>query len=150
MRTILIIVGLFLGAAAAQTDANHQVKIGIPSVLRLSLGNSESSSSANVPIRVEIVNGVSTLTPEKTELSILANSDWQLSASYQAASAEDAAAKLSWTMDGATGAFKAYPTILQTGQKTGGWKTLDVAYGLDNLPEDGIYEGVVTYTLARP
>lgn len=145
--TIILLVLLILGTAAAQSEAKHEVSVSVPNVLKLSLDTSGNASSVHVPIRAEMQDGIATITPEMTTLYIQANSDWQLSASYQPE--QGAAADLSWSLGDRESAFTSYPTILEAGSNTKGWQAKQVSYGLE-ASVDGVYQGVITYTLARP
>ncbi len=150
---ISIIILMTLGVAAAQDSAGHRVNVSIPNVLKLRLDNGTNTSSASVPIDIQVENGNYRIDPAYSELQIFANSNWQLSASYSPDSTNDAQAQLTWRMNdrGSWQDFTAYPRVLSSGEKTQGWQSLSIAYGLKApLPTDGNYSGVVTYTLARP
>jgi hypothetical protein len=155
MRTWVTLISLILlgafSSALAQTSARHEVSVSIPNVLRLQL-DSNTSDRATVPVSIRVENGVYRIDPHATELRIFANSNWQLTSHYTPRSSLDAEAKLTWRLDGgAWTRFTSYDQLMLSGGKTGGWQHLLVEYGLEQpLPVDGTYEGVITYTLARP
>lgn len=146
---VLLLALLSLGAwASAQTDASHQVTVRIPTVLRLGLGDDTAAARAEVPLRVEVQDGRYVIDPARTRLEILANSGWQLSASFRPAAGQPVPLQLG--IAGAWHDARPYPSVLLEGAATRGVRTVDVDYGLRSLPADGTYHGVVTYTLARP
>jgi hypothetical protein len=142
------IVMLLLTAVVAQQPASHSVTVAIPAVLKLRL-NTSVTTQAEVAVAIEVRDGVYTINPAATEIHILANSGWQLSASYTHA-ALHSTVQLLGRVAGEWRAFQPYPTRLLSGTATRGWQAVTVAYGLGSLPPDGHYQGIVTYTLSRP
>jgi hypothetical protein len=133
----------------AQQPASHSVTVAIPAILKLRLDASPSGVQAQVPVTIEVYQGVYAITPAASTLHVLANSGWQLSASYEPFDTQYRVALL-WRVMGEWRALQPYPTRVMTGQASGGWQRLEVHYGLADLPPDGRYQGVVTYTLSRP
>ncbi len=141
-----------LNIAAAQKSASHDVSVGIPNVLRLKIDDKVAQDKANVDVDIRVSNGAFEIAPAGSNVQVMANSAWQLSASYVPASEADAAAQLMWRAEaeGNWERFTAYPQIIESGENTGGWKNFDLRYGLQSLPADGRYQGTVTYTVTRP
>lgn len=149
LNVLVSLIVLVFSSSLAQ-EVSHQVSVSLPNILRLKIDKQQTASSADVAVQVIVKNGAFEITPAHTTVEVLANSDWQLSASYQPDTRADAAAKLSWAMNGVEKAFTSYPSVLAGGKATNGWQGFDLEYGLAALPADGIYGGTVTYTLARP
>lgn len=146
----LTLTAIFFALSGLACAQQHSVSVHVPAVLRLRLAESPSRIEA---VRIEVAGGGYRINPGHTDLEVLANSDWQLSASYAPASARDADAKLLWRLADGGGwqPFSPFATTLASGTQAGGWQRLRVHYGLDApLPADGTYEGVITYTLSRP
>ena len=149
---LLLIVGL-ANVATAQRRSAHDVRLSIPNVLRLKLDDGVSRSSADVDIDIRVTDGAFEIAPASSNVQVMANSAWQLSASYVPASEADAEAQLMWRAeadDSGWERFTSYPQIVERGENTGGWQNFDLRYGLQNLPADGHYQGTVTYTVTRP
>lgn len=145
---ITTIVLLLMTAAVAQQPASHSVTVTIPAVLKLRLDRSVTTQ-AEIAVDITVHEGVYSISPAATELHILANSGWQLNASYMQAASQPAM-QLLWRVSDKWRPFQPYPTRLLSGTATRGWQAVTVAYGLGSLPPDGHYQGVVTYTLSRP
>lgn len=149
MRIVLAVIVLCLGSLVFAQQVGHDLKIQIPSVMILKLTN--SSDSETVPVAIKVQDGSYQINPSQTQIEVLANRDWSLNASYQAASQRDAQARLMWNTGAGWQAFRYGQHVLASGDKTGGWQTLRVDYQLDTpLPPSGTYQGVITYTLTRP
>jgi len=147
---VATIVALALaGSTLAQGSASHQLGVSIPTVLRLKLDHQVASDHATVPLDVRVDGRQRTIDPASTRLEVFANTDWQLSISY-APRGGGAGLVLSWHAIGDGGVLGSSPTVLTGGRATGGWRTIDVTYGIVNEPADGAYQGVIAYTLARP
>ena len=144
------IVALALaGTTLAQGNADHQVSVSIPTVLRLRIDHQVASDHATVPIKVRVDGSLREIDPASTHLEVFANTAWQLSVSF-ASTADDAGLVLSWHALGNGDVLRGNPTGVATGRTTGGWRAIDVEYGVVNEPADGYYRGVIAYTLARP
>jgi hypothetical protein len=78
---IMTLVLLSAASAVAQQPASHSATVAILAILKLRLHTSVATQ-AEVPIAIEVRDGVYTISPAATELHILDNSGWQLSASY--------------------------------------------------------------------
>ena len=148
-RVAFVVALLLSGPALAQGSAQHQVSVSIPTVLRLRISDRLPRDTVSVPIDVRVDGADRTIDPASTRLEILANTGWQLSARYTAAHV-DSGLVLSWHALGEGGVLRGSPSIVAQGRATGGWRAIDVAYGVANAPVDGHYQGVITYTLARP
>lgn len=150
LYAVATIVALALaGSGLAQSSASHQVSVSIPTVLRLKIDHQTASDQARVPISVTVDGGRSTIDPASTSIEVLANTAWQLSVSFQSAEPSSGIA-LSWSAGGAHGVLRDTPRVVASGRATGGWHGIDVAYGVVNEPADGVYRGLIAYTLARP
>ena len=144
------IVALALaGSTFAQGSAQHQVGVRIPTVLRLRIDHQVASDHADVPVTVRVSGALREIDPAATRLEVFANTDWQLSISY-APVAGGSGLVLSWHAVGNHGVLRGSPSIVAGGRATGGWRSIDVGYGIVNEPADGTYQGVIAYTLARP
>ena len=141
---VLLGAGVGLAQSAASHTASHTVGVSIPAVLRLSVDGSAYSQTQSVALQVEVAGGGYRVTPGNTSLTIFANTAWQLFASFKG---DDLA--LTWRLDGRSARLRSFPQVLMGGG-AGGWRTLSVHYGLAQLPADGRYQGLVTYTLTRP
>ena len=156
MRRGFVLFILVLGlanVAAAQRSGAHDTSVGVPNILRLKIDDSIAEDQANVDIDIRVSNGAFEIAPARSSVQVMANSAWQLSASYVPTSAEDAAAQLMWragAVEGGWERFTSYPQIIERGENTGGWQNFDLRYGLQTLPADGHYQGTVTYTVTRP
>ncbi len=149
MRNLFAFIIFCLFAAAFAQQAEHDLKVSIPSIMILKLSN--SSDQETVPVAIEVKDESYQITPGQTQIEVLANRDWSLSARYEAASQRDAQARLMWN-SGATWQGFGYGTkLIASGGNTGGWQVLTVDYKLDTpLPPTGTYQGVITYTLTKP
>ncbi|MCA9838987.1 MAG: hypothetical protein KC422_18875 [Trueperaceae bacterium] len=149
MRVVLAFFILMMVAFAAAQNANHDLKVSIPSVLILKLSNSNDQET--VPVAIEVKGESYQINPTQTQIEVMANRDWSLSASYQAASQADAQAKLMWRSSAEWQRFGYADSIIASGSQTSGWHKLQVDYKLDTpLPPSGTYQGLITYTLTRP
>ena len=147
---VATIVALALvGSTLAQGSANHQVSVSIPTVLRLRIDHTVSSDNASVPVSVRVDGALREIDPASTRLEVFANTAWQLSVSYTPV-AGGSGLVLSWHAAGTSGVLRGSPAIVAGGRATGGWRLIDVDYGIVNEPADGTYQGVIAYTLARP
>ena len=149
---VLVVLGL-ANVAAAQRSSSHDVSLSIPNILRLKIDDSATQDRADVDIDIRVSNGAFEIAPASSSVRVMANSAWQLSASYVPASEADAAAQLMWRAAAAEGGwerFTSYPQIVERGENTRGWQNFNLRYGLQSLPADGHYQGTVTYTVTRP
>ena len=146
---ITIVALALAGTAVAHGGASHQVSITIPTVLRLRVDEREARDTLSVPIRVEVARALHDIDPASTRLQVFANVAWQLSVSYRPVG-DASGLVLSWHAHGASGILRSAPGVVASGRETGGWRTIDVDYGVANEPADGEYHGVIAYTLARP
>ena len=147
----LVVLGL-ANVAAAQRSAGHDVKLSVPNILRLKIDDNVAQDQANVDINIRVANGAFEIAPAGSNVQVMANSAWQLSASYVPASEADAEAQLMWRAEAEQSweRFTSYPQIVERGENTGGWQNFDLRYGLQSVPADGHYQGTVTYTVTRP
>ncbi len=53
---VVLLVSL-LGTTAAQQNVNHEVRVEIPTVLRLKIDQSREGDRVEVPIRIEVRDG---------------------------------------------------------------------------------------------
>ena len=156
MRRVLVLlflVGLGFANVAAAQSRGHDIGVSIPNILRLKIDDKVAQDRANVDIDIRVSNGAFEIAPAGSNVQVMANSAWQLSASYVPASEADAAAQLMWRAEANEGGwerFTSYPQIVERGENTGGWQNLELRYGLQSLPADGHYQGTVTYTVTRP
>jgi len=146
---ITVVALALAGAADAHGGASHHVSITIPTVLRLRVDEREARDTLSLPIRVEVTRSQPAIDPASTRLQIFANVAWQLSVSYRPVG-DASGLVLRWHAQGASGLLRSAPGIVASGPGTGGWRTIDVDYGVANEPPDGEYQGVISYTLARP
>ncbi len=149
---VLVVLGL-ANIAAAQKSAGHDVSISVPNILRLKIDDDVAQDQANVDVSIRVADGAFEIAPAGSSVQVMANSAWQLSASYVPASEADAAAQLMWRAEADKSGwerFTSYPQIIERGENTGGWQNFDLRYGLQTLPADGHYQGTVTYTVTRP
>lgn len=155
MRAAVALIGfltLVLGAnCAAQTRSSHDVTITVPALLRLRIDDGQPVADAWVPLAVDVANGVARIAPDHTRLLILANTQWQVTATF----APDAGSErlvLGFAVEGAATVWSRTrsPQIVLRGAATGGWRERTVRYALAEVPADGRYGGVITYTLSRP
>jgi len=155
MRAVVALVGLaaFLVGApcAAQTRASHDLRVSVPTVLRLRIDDGAAASAARVPLSVDVASGVARIAPDHTRIRILANTRWQLSASFAPAAGSESL-QLTYAVDGDQVVWRAseFAPVILTGVATCGWREASVRYGLARLPADGAYGGVITFTLTRP
>jgi hypothetical protein len=158
----LCFVGI-LSFTRAQND--QDVHVSLPEILSLELDDSSATSEAALDLDITVGLDITIslditvskdsyeITPATTTLRILANTAWQLSASYISS---DPRVRLTWRVDNqAPQRLQSYSQILLQGgstvTKTTTAKTITVAYGLAQpLPPEGHYQAVVTYTLTRP
>ena len=140
-----------LGApCAAQTQATHDVRVTVPVLLRLRIDDA-ARSAVEVPLAINVAAGIARIEPDHSRIHILANTRWQLTAAFAPAEGSErltlgyAVDDRPVTVHGTTFA----PVILR-GEATGGWRERVVRYALGDLPADGRYGGVVTFTLSRP
>ncbi len=147
---VATIVALALaGSAFAQSSANHQVSVSIPTVLRLRIDEHVASDHATVNVSIRVEGALRTIDPASTRLEVSANTAWQLSVSYTS-TVDDSGLVLSWHALGNSDVLHGSPTVVATGHSTGGWRAVHVDYGVVNEPADGDYQGLIAYTLARP
>ena len=150
----IVLVGLLSlsSVVQAQKSASHDVKLSVPNILRLKIDDSAARDQAEVAIQIRVADGAFEIAPALSRVQVMANSAWQLSASYVPASQKDAQAQLMWRTEaaGSWERFTAYPQLVEQGENTKGWQSFDFRYGLQTLPADGHYQGTVTYTVTRP
>ncbi len=150
LHGLATIVALALvGSTLAQGSANHHVSVSIPTVLRLRIDNTVASDRASVPVSVRVDGALREIDPAATRLEVFANTAWQLSVSYTPVGGGSGLV-LSWHTVGSSGVLGSSPAIVAGGRATGGWRLIDVDYGIVNASADGTYQGVIAYTLARP
>lgn len=149
VATISVLALALAGSTLAQGSASHHVSVSIPTVLRLRIDHQVASDHASVPVSVHVEGARRTIDPAATRVEVLANTAWQLSVSYTPG-AGGSGLVLSWHALGGSGVLRASPSLLGADRATGGWRPIDVTYGVVNHPADGHYQGVIAYTLARP
>lgn len=137
------------GGALAQGTASHQVSVSIPTVLRLRIDDATARDRAALDIAVTVAGDHVRIDPGTTRIEVRANADWALDVRYRAASGSPGV-PLGATLDGSTWHRLASGARLATGTATGGWRALDVRYGLLSSLSDGTYRGSVVYTLTQP
>jgi len=155
MRVLVALVGLaalVLGApCAAQTRSSHEVRIAVPTFLRLRIDDGAPGSVAELPLTIDVAAGIARFDPVQTRIQILANTRWQLTVAF-APAADSEAIELTFAITGewVLRNASAFAAVLLSGAATCGWREASVQYGLARTPTDGTYGGVITYTLARP
>lgn len=155
MRALVALVGLatlVLGApCAAQTRTSHEVRVSVPTVLRLSIDDRSPGSVGEVPLSIDVASGVASITPDHTNIRILANTRWQLSAAFAPAVGSEML-QLTYAVDVERVVWRAseFAPVVLSGVATCGWREASVQYGLARLPADGTYGGMITFTLTRP
>jgi hypothetical protein len=137
------------GGALAQGTASHQVSVSIPTVLRLRIDDATVRDRAALDIAVTVAGDRVRIEPGTTRIEVRANADWALDVRYLAAS-NAASVPLGATLDGSTWHRLVDGARLATGAATGGWRPLEVRYGLLASLSDGTYRGTVVYTLTQP
>jgi hypothetical protein len=155
MRAFVALVGLatlVLGApCAAQTRNSHEVRVSVPTVLRLRVDDGETGSVATVPVSIRVASGVARFQPDRSRIRVLANTRWQLSTSFAPAKGSESL-ELTYALAGGVVLWQAsdFAPVVLNGDATCGWREESVQYGLARVPSDGAYGGVITFTLARP
>jgi hypothetical protein len=155
MRALVALAGLttlVLGTpCAAQTRSSHEVRIAVPTVLRLSIDDPAPGSVGEVPLSIDVASGVASITPDHSRIRILANTRWQLSAAFAPAVGSEPL-QLTYAVDGERVVWRAseFAPVVLSGVATCGWRETSVQYGLARLPADGAYAGMITFTLTRP
>lgn len=151
VQAVSVFILLVSGCGLAQNSASHTVSVRIPSVLRLRIDGGEAQRRAEEAIRIRVHDGAYAIEPSRTQVRVIANSAWQLHARYEPSGERDAAAKLMWHLgSGPWHPFSALDTMIAAGTPASGREGLSIVYGLEELPAEGNYRGVVTYTLTRP
>jgi hypothetical protein len=155
MRALVALVGLatlVLGApCAAQTRSSHEVRVSVPTILRLRVDDGALGTVAEVPLSIDVTGGIARIEPGRTRIRILANTRWQLSAAFAPVAGSESL-QLTYAVDGnmAVRRSSEFAPVIMRGAATCGWREASVQYGLAGLPADGAYAGVITFTLARP
>jgi hypothetical protein len=155
MRAVLVLVSLatfVLGApCAAQTGSSHEVRIAVPTILRLRIDGGPTASLSEVPLAISVAGGVASLEPDRTRVQVLANTRWQLSAAFSPEGGS-ATLELGFVVDDRPVAWQG-PNLVRVvlrGDATCGWREETIRYLLAAVPADGSYGGIITYTLTRP
>jgi hypothetical protein len=136
---------------ASAQEVTHKVLARVPQILQITLPDAPYIPSGEVSIEIFVIDGHYVISPSHTRIAILANSNWQLAASFAPLRETDAPVKLTYQTGETWHRLYLYPQVIAEGVKQTGWQYLSVHYGLDTpLPPDGRFQGLVTYSLARP
>jgi hypothetical protein len=130
------------------SQSEHDVRVSIPEILSLELEGASGTNETRVRLDITVnQDNSATITPASSSLRIVANTAWQLSASYLAS---DPRLQLTWHLDnGASQRLSASPQPLLLGDSLSA-KNLTFIYGLAQPLPEGNYYALVTYTLTRP
>ena len=155
MRALVALVGLatlvLSAPCAAQTRNSHEVRISVPTILRLRIDDGAPGSVAEVRLSIDVAAGIARFDPGQTRIQILANTRWQLTVAFARTEGSEPIELTYAVVDGVVLRHaSAFAPVLLRGDATCGWREASVQYGLARTPTDGTYGGVITYTLARP
>ena len=149
MRLFLAIISLCLYFASAQSKTN--VDIRLPVVLKLSLDGQVLKHEGQVPLNILVKDGVYEISPEQTHLKVLSNTTWQLTIQILQVTPETPRFNLKYRLDEHKQWKQIHAYAQEIRQGRGRINAeMTIHYGFSQLPPDGRYQAVVSYTLSNP
>lgn len=134
------------GAAhgAAQATASNTVSVRIPTVLRLRIDQSTASSARSVDFTIQ--DGK--LDPAAVTIEVFANTSWSLTVEDRGGSGPS----LQYRLNGGTWHTPRSQPLVDTGEATGGWLALPLAFRVDpGVAQVGASgQRQLLFTLTRP
>lgn len=134
--------------AYGQSTVQNTVTVTIPTVLRLQVGGSTAIDTRSVDFSI---TGTA-VTPDQLAVEVFANSSWTLTVTDNGGDGP----QLQYTLLGETVDWKTpgERPVVDKGGPTGGWKTLELGFRVDDPAAasliDGTHTRTLLFTLTRP